>query len=210
MFKAWHIVLLVSSLAIVGCAEMDSGRKDLDTLTTMPEEQIDGANTTEETDEQPSSDDSAYDDAKKELSEAADAIEDLASEQKDDFVKEIDQQLKELDTSIGKMKKQASEAKEDARKELEEQLAEIETKREALLDRLEELSNASGNAWEDLREGVINAWDELKKARDDASSGIEVRVGSGVDVKVGDALTIDVGKDGTEVDVSPDEKSKDE
>lgn len=210
MLKAWHIVLLVLGLAIAGCTEMDSDRKDLDTLTTTPEEQIDDADTTEEIQEQPSSEDSAYDDAKKELSEAADAVEDLAAEQKDNFVKEIDQQLKELDTSIARMKEQAKEAKDDARKEIEDQLAEIETRREALLDRLEELGRTSGNAWEDRKEGVINAWDELKKARDDASSGIEVRVGNGVDVKVGDGLTIDVGKDGTKVDVSPDEKSKDE
>ncbi len=199
------LLLAILSLGMIGCGAGDAGTSAKGPAATN--ERSDGlAQTTPGgSGEQSPSNEAIYHEARKEMSEASDALQDLAARQKDEFLKQVNAQLQDVDTSMKTIEEQAGKLTDQARKRVERRLAIVAAKRRDLVDRLQELETSSGSAWEKFREGVRNAWDELKKSHDDASHGISVEVGNGVDVKVGDGVEVDVGKDGVGVNVKPHE-----
>lgn len=101
-------------------------------------------------------------DVKNKASETADTTAAYTREQKEAFMKEMDQKIVSLKKQISEMKSKADKSKNETVRDLEKQQKDLETKYTSL-------KNSSGRAWDKLKVGVSNAWDQLKTSVNDAS-----------------------------------------
>ncbi len=86
------------------------------------------------------------------------------------YEQKLQAQLDEWRAEIDKLKAKANSASADAQLELSRQIEDLEVRLEEGSNRLSELSQASGEAWVKLREGLESAWDSLSTAMAEASS----------------------------------------
>lgn len=88
---------------------------------------------------------------------------------KEAYEKKIEAQLEEWKSEIDSMKAKADKADADARIEYYKQIDSLRLKQEAAKEKLNELKNAGGEAWEDLKAGIELAgdslWDAIKSAK---------------------------------------------
>ena len=82
-------------------------------------------------------------------------------------------QLRQLDAEIDKLKAKAAEAAADVKIGFQESLDEAVSHRATLGSRLDELSAAGEDAWNDLKKGVDAAWERFETALEKASSRLE-------------------------------------
>ncbi|TVS12648.1 MAG: coiled coil domain-containing protein [Planctomycetaceae bacterium] len=85
------------------------------------------------------------------------------------YEQKLQAQLDEWKAEIDKLKAKADGASADAKMEFSQQIQDLELKLEDGSNRLSELSKASGEAWETLREGVESAWNSLSNAMAEAA-----------------------------------------
>ncbi|MCL4503257.1 MAG: coiled coil domain-containing protein [Deltaproteobacteria bacterium] len=79
------------------------------------------------------------------------------------YQEKMEAQIKELRTHLEALKAKANVAGVDAKIELTKQIEALKPKLEAAQQKLNDLSAASGPAWEKLKEGFEKAMAELKK-----------------------------------------------
>jgi DNA repair exonuclease SbcCD ATPase subunit len=77
---------------------------------------------------------------------------------------EIETELKALEPELEALKSRASRAEADAKR----LIGEIKARRKALKEKMSELKQASGGAWEDVKTGATKAWNELRPALQNA------------------------------------------
>ena len=82
---------------------------------------------------------------------------------KEDYQKELQEQLDEWGREIDKLKAVAEKAKAGLQAEYYKEVEDLRCKQLAAQKKLHELKDHSGEAWEDLKEGVEGAWDSLSK-----------------------------------------------
>ena len=82
---------------------------------------------------------------------------------KEEYQKELQEQLDEWGKEIDKLKVVASKAKAGLQAEYYKEVEDLRCKQLAAQQKLHEVKDASGDAWEDLKEGVEGAWDSLSK-----------------------------------------------
>ncbi len=82
------------------------------------------------------------------------------------YEQKLQAQLDEWRAEIDKLKAKANSASADAQLELSRQIEDLEVRLEEGSNRLSELSQASGEAWVKLREGLESAWDSLSTVRE--------------------------------------------
>jgi uncharacterized coiled-coil DUF342 family protein len=70
--------------------------------------------------------------------------------------------LDKMNAQIDELKAKAKQAKADAAINYHERIEELEVKRNQTQDKLKELQQASGEAWEDIKDGFESAWGELQ------------------------------------------------
>lgn len=91
------------------------------------------------------------------------------------YVEKVKAQIDQWNAEIAKFQAKAREATADAKIEYEEEIAGLKGRRDALLERLDELEKAGEGAWSDVRDATEKAFDGLKeafaKARSRFSSG---------------------------------------
>lgn len=88
---------------------------------------------------------------------------------KSDFERKAKHQLDEMKDEIDKLKKKAEQAGAGAQAEIEKQLIILKSKQQEAKQKLGELQQRSGDAWDDLKIGVDIAWQDLKEAIGSAS-----------------------------------------
>ena len=88
---------------------------------------------------------------------------------KDAYIKEMQTQLDEFSATIARLKTRASKAEAKTKILKEEQVALLEAKHNSAQKRLRELKDSTGNAWENLRMGIVSAWDSVQEALDAAA-----------------------------------------
>src|SRR5262245_48438351 len=71
---------------------------------------------------------------------------------------EIERELKRLEPELEALKSHASRAESEAKR----LIGEIKARRKALKEKLADLKDASGEAWEDVRVGAVKGWAELR------------------------------------------------
>lgn len=89
-------------------------------------------------------------------------------EQKEAYQGKMEAQLQEWDAKIDELAAKTEHATAEAKVKYQQHIHTLQTKREAAQNRLNELKNSSGGAWEDLRTGMDKAWSEMKRAVESA------------------------------------------
>lgn len=79
-------------------------------------------------------------------------------------------QLDEWKAEIDKLRAKASKASAETQLELNKQIKMLDGKLDEGKAKLAELADASGDAWDSLKDGVDNAWKSLKSGVRDASA----------------------------------------
>ncbi|MFO7542625.1 MAG: hypothetical protein R6W97_07450 [Thiobacillus sp.] len=89
---------------------------------------------------------------------------------KDLYLQKLHDQLNEWKADIDKLKAKSSQASADAQIAMKGQIETLEGKMEEGKAKLSELSSASGEAWDVMKQGVESAWGALKSAFGEAAS----------------------------------------
>jgi hypothetical protein len=80
-------------------------------------------------------------------------------ENKDVYRRKIEALLKEWEDKVDVLIIQADAATVSARSHYDEQLQALQAKQEVARQKLHELKGESGEAWEEIKEGLEEAWD---------------------------------------------------
>jgi TolA-binding protein len=121
-----------------------------------------------------SQDDSAtLEDVKKEVGEAAEAAREFTSQEMQEYADSLNNKLEELNTQFDQLQQKGQELAGDAKQQWEDRLSALKEKRKKLQEDLNQLGDASGDAWHEMKDGIDAAWDDLKKATDEAAMEFE-------------------------------------
>jgi predicted ATP-binding protein involved in virulence len=91
-------------------------------------------------------------------------------EKRKEYEEKIDAQLKEWSAQIALLKVKADKATAEAKIEYYKTIESLQHKQDKAGAKLDELKNASDEAWEDLKTGAEKAWDEVKTGFHEAVS----------------------------------------
>lgn len=94
-------------------------------------------------------------------------------ETKDSYLKKMKEMFNDLNykwsLERNKLEAKAQHAKVEVKKKFDEKLKTLQENREKMSQKLDQIDNASEEAWKDLKKGVDNAWkslnESIKKAR---------------------------------------------
>jgi peptidoglycan hydrolase CwlO-like protein len=89
---------------------------------------------------------------------------------RDEFIRRMQAKLEEWNADIDSLTARAGEASEDLKREYDEQIALLKAKHAAAQQKIAELQQESGSAWEDLKAGIELAWTAIGEAIDSAKS----------------------------------------
>ena len=89
-------------------------------------------------------------------------------ETKDSYLKKMKAKFDEINykwnLERNKLEAKAQLAKVEVKKNFEEKLKILHERREKMSQRLDQIDNASEEAWKDIKEGVDSAWQSLNEA----------------------------------------------
>lgn len=88
---------------------------------------------------------------------------------REEYIEKTKNKLDVLNAEIYKLEARAREVKGDAKVEINKELDTIKESKQAVNDKLRELSSASDAAWEDLKAGAELAWRSLSQSLDSAA-----------------------------------------
>lgn len=91
-------------------------------------------------------------------------------ENKDVYRRKIEALLKEWEDKIDTLLTKADEATAGARSRYQEHLPVLQAKLEVARHKLHELKGESGEAWEEIKDGMEDAWADLKQAFEKAAA----------------------------------------
>jgi DNA repair exonuclease SbcCD ATPase subunit len=115
----------------------------------------------------------AYQETKKEATDASEGSLAYMDQQKDQYQKRIEAQLKEYDQKLAELEAKTGTVEQKARTLLEQQIQSLREKQRAAHTAWEKLSASSGKAYEDIKSGMNSAMDDLARAYHDAASHLE-------------------------------------
>ncbi len=105
-------------------------------------------------------------DVKDKAGETVNTATHYTKEQKDAFVKEMDENLTTLKAKIADMKSHADKSKD-------ENLTKLEGEQKKLEKKISSMKHSSGKAWDKLHAGVTKAWDNIKSSMNDATDELK-------------------------------------
>jgi len=80
------------------------------------------------------------------------------------YVEKAKAQLDQWSAEIDRLQAEARSARVDAEQDLRDEIETLKARRKATEAKLEELGQASGGAWDDMRSGFENAWAEMERS----------------------------------------------
>jgi uncharacterized coiled-coil DUF342 family protein len=83
---------------------------------------------------------------------------------REEYIDQLAAQLKEWSAKIVELESKTRTAKADVKTSYENQIRQLKDKRDAAMQKLQELKGASSDAWDTLKAGADTSWAELKKA----------------------------------------------
>ena len=101
---------------------------------------------------------------KKEAKEDYDATKAYTQEQMKAFREQTQTRFAEYEKKIDDLQAKAEELGGDAKAKAEQQLTALRQKRDAVSEKLKDLSSSSGNAWEHLKSGIDAVMEDLGNA----------------------------------------------
>ncbi len=88
-----------------------------------------------------------------------------------EYIEKIAARLNELDREIGELEAIADKAVEEVKADYHQQIKELFLKKEELQNKVTQIREASGNAWEDMKAGTELSWevfnDSVKKSEEE-------------------------------------------
>jgi predicted small lipoprotein YifL len=103
-------------------------------------------------------------DVKKETKEAYETAKTYTQEQIQAFRTQTETKLTEYEKEIDQLQSKAEKLGGDAKVKAEQQLTALRQKRDAVSEKLKELSSSSGNAWDQIKSGIDAAMQDLENA----------------------------------------------
>lgn len=97
--------------------------------------------------------------------------------EKNVYQKRMEETLEEFSTPLESLKQQVDNKREEARERLQTEMRALEDKRLAAKGQLEDVQNASSEAWTRLRSGLDKAVDDMKSSYDHALARLK-QIGS--------------------------------
>jgi uncharacterized coiled-coil DUF342 family protein len=89
---------------------------------------------------------------------------------KEAYIDKLEAQLKEWSAKIDGLEAKADRAGADARIKLSKEIDKLKKNRTEAKNKINELKEASEDAWEELKEGAENIWKEYKSTLDNVLS----------------------------------------
>ena len=86
------------------------------------------------------------------------------------YQEQLKKKLRDLSDSLAELTFKAEQLQDNATLEFEEQIESLRDKQRKIREKLQELEEASDEAWEDIKDGIDHAWSDLKKGLDSAWS----------------------------------------
>jgi len=108
-------------------------------------------------------------DVKPEAPAGLDKSKPPADQEKQDYIKQIQNTLDDVSKNIDQLKDKAQSATGDARTKIESTIATLKAQQEATGKKLQELRSSTGAAWGEMKTGMSKAIDDLGKAYEDAA-----------------------------------------
>jgi exonuclease VII large subunit len=112
-------------------------------------------------------------DVKQDAQRTADTAATFAQQEKEDFINASRQQLDEVKQDLTGLKRQAKEAKGDTKAKVNDQVDALERKWKLAELRMEELQQAGGDSWKDLKQGMSDALAELRESYEQAKQDLQ-------------------------------------
>jgi len=112
-------------------------------------------------------------DVKKEALEAVETAGSYTMEQRQAYQRQLADKLVEYDRDIATLKQQLAMVKATAGQKTQEKIDMLQAKVEDMKKRTEELKNASGEAWKEIRRGLEKAGNDLERSISDAMKNFE-------------------------------------
>ena len=81
---------------------------------------------------------------------------------KDEYIESLAAELKEWSAQIDALTVEAESAAADAKLKYAKELAELRTKQQAAAAKIQELEEASDDAWVTVKDTAVEVWDDLK------------------------------------------------
>lgn len=117
-----------------------------------------------ETDNSTDSADIKREKIEEEVKDVKTAVEKYSEAQKDEIISKYKGKLNEADKEIEALKERIAGAAEEEKEELKTSLTKLKANYMALNNRIKELENDSGEAWEKLKSGGEKAFNDLSAA----------------------------------------------
>ena len=95
---------------------------------------------------------------------------------KEAYKQKIEAEVELAQAKVAELKAGAKNSAADARIEYENQIEELEQKIHTTKTKLKELSEASEDAWEHLKDGVESAWGKLSSAVQDSATRLKNKI----------------------------------
>lgn len=89
---------------------------------------------------------------------------------KDEYIESLAAELKQWSAQIDLLTAKTENAAAQAKPKYAEELEELRVKQHEATEKMKELTEASGNAWETVKESADKIWDELRVGLADAAS----------------------------------------
>lgn len=89
---------------------------------------------------------------------------------RDEFIRRMQAKLEEWNADIDSLTSRSGEVSEDLKREYNDQIAILKAKQAAAQQKIAELQQEGGSAWEDLKAGAELAWTAIGEAIDSAKS----------------------------------------
>jgi len=125
-----------------------------------------------EPDSESAKQDVTLEDLKASFSELAGEIATYTFDQRDEALKTAQKELKEIDAKIEELAESAEiesqELTSDVRKQQAKLMRELQARRAQISKMTERLSRSSGDAWDEIRDGLAKAYGEIGLALDNA------------------------------------------
>ncbi|TVP61508.1 MAG: hypothetical protein EA342_20665 [Leptolyngbya sp. LCM1.Bin17] len=82
----------------------------------------------------------------------------------------MEAQLQEWGAKLDEMQAKANQVSADKKADLDQQIAALRAKRNAMQQRLSDLTAASDDAWQSVKVGLQEAWHDLRQGFEEAAS----------------------------------------
>ena len=92
---------------------------------------------------------------------------------KDEYMAQLQFQLKQWAAEIDALTNKANEFGAEARDKYYDQLKIMRASREAVSQKMHEITSASEAAWQDMQKGIESAWDSMKSAMEKMTSSFK-------------------------------------